>query len=274
MEFFYTVDFFRYNAADYWMELLISNDEIDEDLERNESQQLNVEEYLEDQEVPFDDKKQGENYEQGGQLSSSFKSSIDSVDDITSSFKSVTEIRRSFNKLLCSSFTDLTRNSPIADLENIELALLNTPRVKLIKAWKNKEDTVRSCNRISINSNFEEKDTVYNEEKYATSWWNQFTILSSRSLKISSLEMSSCSNNMKIIAAALVVGMLWFQLDNTEKDFPDRASYLFFTLAYWILGNMFQSVGKFPIEKKVIDKVYQKLTFILFKPDSFINVCL
>ena len=108
---------------------------------------------------------------------------------------------------------------------------------------------------FSSNSDVEEVDKIDKEKKYATSWWTQFSVLSLRSLKISRHEVSSHANNMKIIAMAFIVGTLWFQLQNTEKDFNDKASYLFFALAYWILGLMYESMGKFPVERNIIFKV-------------------
>ena len=139
-----------YNASDYWMELLVSNfveEEVDdEDVESQDISDEKQEKDLESQDIFRDE-------QQGGENSSSFKSSIESENGLKSSSISVTDIHKGCTKLLCSSLGQysignvLAIRKAICDLEDRDLAVVNTPRFKLTSAWKAYEELTVSLIR-------------------------------------------------------------------------------------------------------------------------------
>ena len=70
------------------------------------------------------------------------------------------------------------------------------------------------------------------KNKYSTGWMTQYRVLVHRAMKNSRSAIFTPLNMIKSAVLGIVVGLLWFQLDYTEKTIHDRTSYVFFTMTY------------------------------------------
>jgi len=91
-------------------------------------------------------------------------------------------------------------------------------------------------------------------KKYNNSWFTQYRVLMHRCLKNTRTAIFTTINFIKSIAIGLVAGMLWFQVERTEKNVRDTSSYFFFTMTYWVFDSMFTALSSFPSERRVILK--------------------
>jgi ABC-2 type transporter len=78
--------------------------------------------------------------------------------------------------------------------------------------------------------------------KYVTSWWTQYRVLVHRALKNSRSAIFTPLNLCKSVAIGLVSGLLWFQTTYTESNVFDIRSYYFFTMTYWVFDSMYVEV--------------------------------
>lgn len=90
--------------------------------------------------------------------------------------------------------------------------------------------------------------------KYNTNWLSQYLVLTHRSMKNSRSAIFTPLNFIKSAALGLVTGLLYFQLGNTESSVPDTSSFLFFAMTYWVFDSMFNALMAFPTERDVILK--------------------
>ena len=89
-------------------------------------------------------------------------------------------------------------------------------------------------------------------QKYPTTWWQQYKVLTHRALKNSRSAIFTPLNLIKSLALGIVAGLLYFQLDYTEANVYDIQSYYFFTMTVWVIESMFDSLMSFPPERDVI----------------------
>mmetsp|Transcript_5239 Transcript_5239/g.7961 ORF Transcript_5239/g.7961 Transcript_5239/m.7961 type:complete len:705 (+) Transcript_5239:2-2116(+) len=136
-----------------------------------------------------------------------------------------------------------------------------SPREELIAAWDGEAvaeqmDVLLIDDESSVGSSVQtgEGRIDFYGEKYNSSWITQFRTLCHRSLKNSRSALFTPVNLFKSAAIGLLCGLLWFQLDYTEKTVNDRTSYFFFTMTYWVFDSMFNSLMSFPEERNVILK--------------------
>jgi ABC-type multidrug transport system ATPase subunit len=92
------------------------------------------------------------------------------------------------------------------------------------------------------------------EKKFNTSWMTQFHVLLHRSLKNSRSAILTSINITKSVALGTLTGLLWFQMPYTEETVPDRGSFLFFAITYWIFDGIFTAIFTFPMERAIIFK--------------------
>ncbi|GKY97154.1 hypothetical protein MPSEU_000673800 [Mayamaea pseudoterrestris] len=131
-------------------------------------------------------------------------------------------------------------------------------RAILQEAWK--EHDVTSADETE-HGNASEKSNgdnagldADNIEKYPTSWWQQYTILTHRALKNSRSAIFTPLNLIKSFALGLVAGLLWYQLDYTEANVYNMTSFVFFGCTFWVFDSMFMALMAFPAERDVILK--------------------
>ena len=90
--------------------------------------------------------------------------------------------------------------------------------------------------------------------KYNTDWLSQYLVLTHRSMKNSRSAIFTPINFIESAAIGFVTGLLFFQLGNTEGSVPYASSFLFFTMTYWVFSAMFNALMAFPSERDVILK--------------------
>jgi ABC-type multidrug transport system ATPase subunit len=129
-----------------------------------------------------------------------------------------------------------------------------SPRMQLICAWDNEAvaEQMDMAEKAASDSGKEGPSKKF--KKYNTTWWTQFSVLTHRSLKNSRSAIFTTLNLIKSGALGIVVGLLWFQLGDTEMYVSDRSSYYFFTMTFWVFDSMFNSLLSFPSEREVILK--------------------
>jgi len=93
-----------------------------------------------------------------------------------------------------------------------------------------------------------------NGSKYVTSWWTQFTTLTSRALKKNKMTVLSPINIIKTILLSVVTGVVYFNLHYTEKDVHNVFAYFFLVMLTWIMMSMGNAVFTFPQDRVVIQK--------------------
>jgi ABC-type multidrug transport system ATPase subunit len=132
-----------------------------------------------------------------------------------------------------------------------------TTRQQLIDAWES-ETVAEQIDQAVQAEKENEQQQLANDEvflKYNTSWMAQYQVLMHRALKNSRSAIFTPLNMIKSGLLGVISGMLWFQLEYTEKTVQDRTAYFFFTMTYWVFDSMFGALMAFPAERKVILKV-------------------
>jgi len=136
-----------------------------------------------------------------------------------------------------------------------------TPKAQLIMAW-DVDDFAEEIERDIETHNVDDVDTsslctafeTDASKKFNTSWMTQFRVLLHRSLKNSRSAILTPLNIVKSLCLGLIIGCLWFQMENTEKMALDRSSYMFFTVTFWIFDGTFGALFGFPAERTIIFK--------------------
>ncbi len=251
-----------YNSADHWMDLLV-----------------------EDSAIPTNSEKVTSEEDYGIGASFPIKINGEDQDDVEKNiYKKVDtgdEKKKLIGMLGSRRFSSIGRLSGISRFSSITLASnkgfhildackvkrdeyksLKTPKARLINVWdvdnwaeRIEEEIAQNMNGSvhSVGSETREVEGV-EEKKFNTSWSTQFYILLHRSLKTSSAAIWTPINFFKSIALAVLTGLLWFQVPHTEAALPDRHSFIFFSITYWIFDGTFTAIFTFPNERAIIFK--------------------
>merc|ERR1712072_1363321 len=128
-----------------------------------------------------------------------------------------------------------------------------SPKFILRKAWDNEAIATQMD---VIDSSDSDSNGIVNENgsKYVTSWWTQFTTLTSRALKKNKSTVLAPINIIKTILLAVVTGIVYFGLSYTEKDASNVYAYFFLVMLTWIMMSMSNAVFTFPQDRVVILK--------------------
>ncbi|XP_022717046.1 LOW QUALITY PROTEIN: ABC transporter G family member 9-like [Durio zibethinus] len=88
--------------------------------------------------------------------------------------------------------------------------------------------------------------------RWATTWWQQFTVLLQRGVKERKYESFSGFNIAEVLVVAVLVGLLWWQSDIAHLQ--DQVGLLFFTSGFWAFFPLFQAIFTFPQERMMLEK--------------------
>ncbi|XP_046851488.1 ABC transporter G family member 9-like isoform X2 [Xenia sp. Carnegie-2017] len=91
-------------------------------------------------------------------------------------------------------------------------------------------------------------------DKWPTSFWTQFRVLTHRTFKQSMPIILSKLNLVQNVLLALIIGLIWFQVPHKEESINDRRGLLFFFVTYWTFTPLFRALLTFPSEEVVIRK--------------------
>jgi len=249
-----------YNAADHWMDLLVEDSAIPEKSTKDGNLSLTYHSLDGvDEENPT--------IENGNLTSMETSNNVTNAESHTapvptSDNKGSASLSKSILSLMKSK-KDTLSPLALAEKKRAEYANGTTSKARLITMW----DIDSAAQRIdqdlekamlnddncdsSIGTTL---DVHLTEKKFNTSWWTQFKVLLHRSMKNSRSAILTPINLVKSICLALLVGLLWFQLEDTERIVADRASYAFFTITFWIFEGTFSALFGFPAERAIIFK--------------------
>ncbi|KAK1869412.1 hypothetical protein I4F81_011889 [Pyropia yezoensis] len=91
--------------------------------------------------------------------------------------------------------------------------------------------------------------------KYPVGWWTQAVVLGGRSAIQRRGEVLEWVQMFQIVAVAFLVGIMWFQLEQTERTLDERVSILFFICVFFSFIPMFSAIFSFmPAEGPVLHK--------------------
>lgn len=91
-------------------------------------------------------------------------------------------------------------------------------------------------------------------DKWPTSFWTQFCVLSHRTFKQSLPIILSKLTLIQNILLAIIIGVIWFQIPHKEETIHDRRGLLFFYMTYWSFSPLFHALLTFPAEEVIIRK--------------------
>ncbi|KAK7478223.1 hypothetical protein BaRGS_00030481 [Batillaria attramentaria] len=133
-----------------------------------------------------------------------------------------------------------------------------------------------------------EDETPPSSSRWATGFWMQFKMLNWRTYKQSRTRIISKYNIFQSMTIAIIVGLLWFQMERTHDNIKDRLGYLFFMATYWCFMPMFDAIVSFPAERPVFRKereagayrlsalyfakMSSEMPLILFMPTVFVTI--
>ena len=134
-----------------------------------------------------------------------------------------------------------------------------SPRSLLIQEWDNEAVATEIDEAVQTENKSEptmesQPQSLATVQKYNTGWATQFGVLTHRCLKNSRSAIFTPLNLIKSAALGVIAGLLWFQLENTERNVQDRSSFFFFAMTFWVFDAMFTSLMSFPSERSVILK--------------------
>mmetsp|Transcript_15601 Transcript_15601/g.20340 ORF Transcript_15601/g.20340 Transcript_15601/m.20340 type:complete len:668 (-) Transcript_15601:3085-5088(-) len=142
-----------------------------------------------------------------------------------------------------------------------EESAFKTKREKLLEAWNHEKlaldmeklDSEILANRSEFgHEDFLDEDT--DDSKYGSTWSTQLLVLTHRCMKNGRSAVFTKMNLLKSALIGIVIGLVWFQMDYTERTVNDRSAYFFFTMTFWVFDAMFQSFMAFPFEREIIFK--------------------
>ncbi|OMP04639.1 ABC transporter-like protein [Corchorus olitorius] len=88
--------------------------------------------------------------------------------------------------------------------------------------------------------------------RWATNWWQQFTILLQRGVKERKHESFASLNIFQVLIVAFLAGLLWWQSDIAHLQ--DQIGLLFFASGFWGFYPLFQAIFTFPQERMMLEK--------------------
>ncbi|XP_050219522.1 ABC transporter G family member 9-like [Mercurialis annua] len=124
----------------------------------------------------------------------------------------------------------------------------------LVSAYKSniknglKSEVERSDNHSQDSSNDKQK----NSERWATSWWQQFSVLTRRGLKERKNESFSALRIFRVLGVAILSGLLWWKSDTSHLQ--DQMGLLFAYSGFWGFMPLLQAVFTFPQERTMLEK--------------------
>lgn len=264
-----------YNASDHWMDLLVEDSAVSNDLVAIDKKLISEHEkesLIENKDFSFPIEKivGGIDIELGMKeaqpttdkpLSGNAPSSKMKSKGVQKLFKHVPSISKFQTTAAQSHLLDQTR------IKREEYQAKTTPKAMLISSWDvdcfandmgvgidDFSSQHSSVGTSTENGGVENKVINDDSEKFATSWGTQFLVLFHRALKNSRSAIFTPVNIVKSVVLGILTGLLWFQTPNDEMHVRDRGSFLFFSTTYWIFDGTFSAIFNFPSERTIMFK--------------------
>ncbi|KAJ4841206.1 ABC transporter G member 9 [Turnera subulata] len=97
--------------------------------------------------------------------------------------------------------------------------------------------------------------------RWATTWWQQFTVLFKRGVKERRHESFAGIKIMQVLAVSVLCGLLWWK--SGAANLQDKMGLLFFAAGFWGFFPLFQAIFTFPQERKMLEKERSSGTYRL-----------
>ncbi|KAJ6886895.1 hypothetical protein NC651_027290 [Populus alba x Populus x berolinensis] len=88
--------------------------------------------------------------------------------------------------------------------------------------------------------------------RWATTWWQQFSVLLRRGVKERKHDSFSGLKIAQVLVVAFLSGLLWWQSDVSHLQ--DQMGLLFFYSGFWGFFPLFQAIFTFPQERSMLEK--------------------
>ncbi|XP_065864545.1 ABC transporter G family member 9 [Euphorbia lathyris] len=88
--------------------------------------------------------------------------------------------------------------------------------------------------------------------KWATTWFQQFSVLFTRGVKQRKHETFSTLKIFQVVACAFIAGAIWWKSDTSHLQ--DQIGLLFFYTGFWGFFPLFNAIFQFPQERKMLEK--------------------
>ena len=124
----------------------------------------------------------------------------------------------------------------------------------LQNVWDNEAVAIQMDLLTKFQSNTDNDTVDEKGGKYNTSWWTQFTTLTSRALKKNTQSMLNRITIGKTAFIGVAVGVVYFDMRYTEKNAQNIFAYFFITILLWIMATMMDALFAFPQERVVVLK--------------------
>ncbi|XP_047335490.1 ABC transporter G family member 9-like [Impatiens glandulifera] len=129
---------------------------------------------------------------------------------------------------------------------------VNVVKQELVLAFKNNEQDMRAEVQMSENNFHDKSEEKDKFGRWATTWWQQFTVLLRRGMKEKRHEAFSALTITQIILVSLLAGLLWWKTN--PNNIQDQAGLLFFIVGFWGFYPLFQAIFTFPKERAMLEK--------------------
>lgn len=154
-----------------------------------------------------------------------------------------------------------------------EAGVAKSVRAQLIAKWDNEAD---ACAAEKVQQHKAGEEHQHDDDpssKWSAPWTTQLAVLTHRSMKNSRSALFTPLNFLKSIALGAIVGLCWFQMEDTEEYVDDRAGFTFFAMTFWVFDSLFGALMAFPSEREVVFKErssgsYQLSAYFLAKTVS------
>uniref|UniRef100_A0A1D1Z316 ABC transporter G family member 14 n=1 Tax=Anthurium amnicola TaxID=1678845 RepID=A0A1D1Z316_9ARAE len=103
-----------------------------------------------------------------------------------------------------------------------------------------------------VNGHPRDAPPTWRKEEWSTSWWGQFRVLLSRSLKERRHEAFNRLRIFQVISVAALAGLLWWH--TPPSHLQDRTALLFFFSVFWGFFPLYNAVFTFPQERSMLVK--------------------
>ncbi|CAH1772265.1 unnamed protein product [Owenia fusiformis] len=102
---------------------------------------------------------------------------------------------------------------------------------------------------------YDDANSMLNDnEKWVTSWWTQYSVLTRRNLFQAKDRILSKFNIIQTMFLALLTSLFWFQMPRTEATLKDRIGLIFFTSIYFGFFSIIDAITAFPEDRAVVNK--------------------
>eukprot|EP00168_Porphyra_purpurea_P021329 TRINITY_DN944_c0_g1_i10.p1 TRINITY_DN944_c0_g1~~TRINITY_DN944_c0_g1_i10.p1 ORF type:complete len:638 (+),score=255.46 TRINITY_DN944_c0_g1_i10:191-1915(+) len=107
----------------------------------------------------------------------------------------------------------------------------------------------------AVRKRFRSPSVQAEERKYPANWWTQVVTIGRRSFIQRRGELLEWVQLLQIVAVSFLVGIMWFQLEQSERTLDERVSILFFICVFFSFIPMFSAIFSFmPAEGPVLHK--------------------